>query len=183
MCLDGDQERKDRSLRIKFWQPFGDIPVCVYTVYPVQTWTHSSWALKWAPGLWLCLYNSEPKLRKTPFCKRNVATQLPVGRSSPCLLGAWAEQVCVIWNMQYKHSLQSFRSVWLHCFLVRWVSTDILKLFTPVCEPEKKKQEFLQTEEQESWRNVKLPEMLLCFSNVFSFFVRFFSLMYNSTLF
>lgn len=43
-----------------------------YTVYPVQTWTHWSWALKGAPDLWFCLYDSKPKLRKLPFYKMNV---------------------------------------------------------------------------------------------------------------
>lgn len=113
----------------------GHSTVCVYTVYPVQTWTHPSWALKWAPGLWLCLYDSEPKLRKTPFCKTNVAAQLPFGwstrRLSPFLLRDWAEQVCVIWNMQYKHSLQSFRSVWMTWLLVE--SQQIFWSFLPQC--------------------------------------------------
>lgn len=118
------------------------------------------------------------KLRKTPFCKKNVAAWPPVGwstgRSSLCPLRAWAEQVGVIWKTRYQYSLPSFRSVWLPCLLVRSVSAGILKIYTPVCKPEKKKQEICKLNKQESWRNVKLPGLLLYCSNIFSFFVSFF---------
>lgn len=171
MCLDSDQERKERSLHKILTAFLRHSSVCLHSascadMNSLELGSEVSTRL-------VAVFVWQHKLRKTPFCEANVAAQLPVGwstRSSPCLLRAGAQKVCVIWNMQYKHSLQRFRSVWLTCLLISWVSTDILKLFTLVCNPEKRKREFCKL------RNRNHEEMwnfqgCCCFSNIFSFFV------------